>query len=148
MAKPKPDPARVERALDVNKRGHAAYMLTQAEQDRFWRCVDHWQAKLGLLDWRITRKTGESAGYLATTEKFDAEQRQCRIALSTDWGMREEPTPVSIERTAVHELLHIRGYDLSRMAVDRGATYDLVHEAEHKLINVLEVLLVPVATEF
>jgi hypothetical protein len=132
---------------EPDKKGARAWRLSPAGCDLFWRCMRHWQVKLGLQDWRITSKTELLKSYMALTDKWDLVQRQCRVRLSTHWGS-EEPTALEIERSAVHELLHVKLHPLSQQALDNGADGDAVIAAEHGLINTIEAMLVPTPTEF
>jgi hypothetical protein len=132
---------------ESDKRGVRVWRVTPRGCDLFWRCLRHWQVKLGLQDWRITSRTELMKRYIALTDKWDLVQRQCRVRLSTQWGA-EEPSALEIERTAVHELLHVKLHPLSQLALDNGADQDAVITAEHGLINTIEAMLVPAPTEF
>lgn len=137
-----------KRAQEMNAKGTLIYRLTPAEVAHFWRCVDYWQPRLSLMDWRITQKVVDAAAHMAAVEKWDKPQRQCRINLCTDWG-QSEPTLLEIERAAVHELLHVVLQPLTSLVEDSGRAYGEDQKfAEHSVINRLEHLLVPTATVF
>lgn len=53
------------------------------------------------------------------------------------WG-EEKITPESLEKTAVHELLHILLHDLIATAENKNND---IEAAEHRVVNVLEQLL-------
>ena len=94
-----------------------------------------WQAKFNLGDWRIERgRRPASKGAMATVE-FDEAARLATYKLG-DFGA-EAITPESLEKTAIHELLHILLHDLIAAADSRTD----VEAAEHRVINVLERLL-------
>jgi hypothetical protein len=57
-----------------------------------------------------------------------------------DFGA-EKITPDSLDKTALHELLHIFLYDLLCVATDRQASDEDREMQEHRIINLLEALL-------
>ncbi len=57
-----------------------------------------------------------------------------------DFGA-EKITPDSLDKTALHELLHIFLYDLLCVATDRQASEEDREMQEHRIINLLEHLL-------
>jgi hypothetical protein len=101
--------------------------------------VQKWQQRLSLGDWRIERgRKAAAKGAMATVE-FDESARLATYKLG-DFGA-EQITPQSLERTAIHELLHVLLHDLIATAQDRAATPEQLEAAEHRAINVLEPLL-------
>ena len=56
-----------------------------------------------------------------------------------DFGA-EAITPDSLERTCIHELLHLVLHDLITVAQDRP-TAEALESAEHRVVNVFEKLL-------
>lgn len=98
-----------------------------------------WQAKLNLGDWRIERGRRPAKGGAMATVEFDESARLATYKLG-DFGA-EEVNPSSLEKTAVHELLHVFLHDLISLAQDRSATPEALEGAEHRVINVLERLL-------
>lgn len=111
-----------------------------AEQSKlFDEYVAKWQAILSLGDWRIERVKNRTArGSMAMVE-FDNGQHLASYKLG-DFGS-EEITPESLEKTAIHELLHIFLHDLIHTAQNRDTTEEQLEVAEHRVINVLEKLL-------
>jgi hypothetical protein len=57
-----------------------------------------------------------------------------------DWGA-EQITPSSLEKTALHELLHVFLHDLMVTATDPKASDEELEKQEHRIINLLEHLL-------
>lgn len=117
----------------------AANPVSQADAVIFDGFVLKWQARLNLGDWRIERGRKPAKGAMATVE-FDEPARLATYKLG-DFGA-EAITPQSLEKTAVHELLHILLHDLITVAQDRASTPDALEAVEHRVVNVLEKLLV------
>jgi hypothetical protein len=128
--------------MKISKRGRVVHVLTPDDVEMYWAAIDRWQTKLGLGDWRITRRAVDKGAFMAQMDSWDYPQRQVRATLCTNWK-DSEPTPLEIERTAVHELLHVRLADLTGMLLDG----DTVTRLEHAAINVLEALLLPTPQE-
>lgn len=99
--------------------------------------VAQWKQRLNLADWRIERGTKPAKAAMASVE-FNAPARLATYRLG-DFGA-EAITPESLERTALHELLHVFLYDLIEIACSKHDPDDL-EATEHKIINVLEGLL-------
>lgn len=97
-----------------------------------------WQGRLNLTDWRIERGRKPAKGAMASVE-FDPPARLATYKLG-DFGA-EQINAQSLEKTAVHELLHVFLHDLIATAQDRGASPEALEGAEHRVINVLEKLL-------
>jgi hypothetical protein len=57
-----------------------------------------------------------------------------------DFGA-EKITPESIDKTALHELLHIFLHDLMVVSQDPKSSQDEIEMQEHRVINLLENLL-------
>lgn len=100
--------------------------------------VAKWQARLNLGDWRIERGTKPAKQAMASVE-FNEPARLVTYRLG-DFGA-ERITPSSLEKTCIHELLHVRLHDLIATAQDRGATPEQIEAAEHAVVNVFEGLL-------
>lgn len=104
----------------------------------FDQFVQKWQTTLSLGDWRIERGQKPAKNAMATVE-FNQGARLAVYRLG-DWG-GEEITPQSLERTALHELLHILLHDLIDAASDPRSGDEQLEAAEHRVINVLERVL-------
>lgn len=100
--------------------------------------VQKWQTKLSLGDWRIERGIKPARKAMATAE-FSEGARLVVYRLG-DFGA-EAITPESLEKTCIHELLHVLLHDLIATAQDRDASPEALESAEHCVINVLERLL-------
>lgn len=99
--------------------------------------VVKWQARLNLGDWRIERGGKPAKNAMASVE-VNPPARLATYRLG-DFGA-EAITPVSLEKTAIHEMLHILLHDLIDTAQGK-ATDDELETHEHRVINVLERLL-------
>lgn len=98
----------------------------------------HWQAVLSLGDWRLERGSRPAKNAMASVE-VNPPARLAVYRLG-DFGA-EQITPHSLNKTALHECLHLLTYDLIEIAADRGATPEQLEAAEHRVINVLERVL-------
>lgn len=119
----------------------ADHVLTDADVERFWEALSKWQAKLGLLDWRIVRSPRRAKNAMAEMVNPSWVQRQVTCRVGLNWKSCQ-PTPANIEATAVHELLHVMLKPLIELARNDASEDDLMN-AQHAVINVLERLLVP-----
>lgn len=99
--------------------------------------VQKWQAKFSLGDWRIEKNDKPAKNAMAQVE-FNPGARLAVYRLG-DFGA-ETITPISLEKTAIHELLHVLLYDLIYTASGKSSDEEL-EAAEHRVINVLEKLL-------
>lgn len=104
----------------------------------FDQFVQKWQTTLSLGDWRIERGQKPAKNAMASVE-FNQGARLAVYRLG-DFGA-EAITPQSLERTALHELLHILLHDLINAASDPRTSDDQMEAAEHRVINVLERVL-------
>ncbi len=104
----------------------------------FDQSVQRWQRELSLGDWRIERGGKPARNAMASVE-FDNAARLATYRLG-DFGA-EEITPESLDKTALHELLHVLLHDLVVTSQDRSATDEQLEAVEHRVINVLEKLL-------
>lgn len=123
MAKPAPNP------------------VTPEDADLFSDRVKHWQHVLGMHDWRIAVQARRaSRKVMAEVAKFDLEQRSASIRLGKDWS-GEAVTPDMLDKTALHEVLHVFLYELIETAKVQDQPDDVIGSAEHRVINLLEQLL-------
>ena len=129
MAK-KPEPAN-----PVTPQGRACFDLF----------IKKWQEALTLGDWRIEPSEKPAAkANAAEVNRFDLEARLATYRIGTDFGS----TPVtdqSIEEIACHEVLHVFLHELIQFAKDPTSKPSDVASAEHRVINSLVRVLVPVA---
>ena len=114
--------------------------VTPEDAEMFSDRVRHWQHVLGLHDWRITVSPRRaSRKVMAEVAKFDLEQRSASIRLGKDWS-GEAVTPEMLDKTALHEVLHVFLHELIEKA-KANQDEDAIGSAEHRCVNILEVLL-------
>lgn len=110
----------------------------QDEAELFAKSVKKWQQVLSLGDWRIEKGTKPAKAAMASVE-FTESARLAVYRLG-DFGA-EKITPASLDKTALHELLHIFLYDLMCTATDPKSSDEDIEMQEHRVINLLENLL-------
>ena len=115
-----------------------ANIPTPEDAQLFAQSVKKWQQVLSLGDWRIEKGMKPAKQAMASVE-FNPTARLATYRLG-DFGA-EKITPDSLDRTALHELLHIFLYDLLCVAADRQASDEDKEMQEHRIINSLEHLL-------
>lgn len=103
--------------------------VTAADLKEFDTFVAKWQKRLNLSDWRIERAHRRSKAMAEVS--FNDEARLASYRVGANFGA-EEVTADSLERTALHELLHVFLHDALTAPSDAN---------EHRVINVLEKLL-------
>ena len=111
---------------------------TPEDAQLFAQSVRKWQQILSLGDWRIERGSKPAKEAMASVE-FNQTARLATYRLG-DFGA-EKITPDSLDRTALHELLHIFLYDLMCVATDPKSSDEEIEMQEHRVINLLENLL-------
>ena len=111
---------------------------TQQDAELFAQSVKKWQQVLSLGDWRIEKGSKPAKEAMASVE-FNQTARLATYRLG-DFGA-EKITPDSLDRTALHELLHIFLYDLLCVATDPKSSDEEIEMQEHRVINLLEQLL-------
>ena len=104
----------------------------------FAQSVKKWQQILSLCDWRIEKGSKPAKAAMASVE-FNTSARLATYRLG-DFGA-EKITPESLDKTALHELLHVFLHDLMTVAQDPKSSQDEVEMQEHRIINMLENLL-------
>jgi len=104
----------------------------------FAQSVRKWQQVLSLGDWRIEKGTKPAKQAMASVEFNDAA-RLATYRLG-DFGS-EKITPESLNKTALHELLHVFLHDLIVTATDCKSSDEELEKQEHRIINLLEQLL-------
>ena len=111
---------------------------TPEDVQLFAQSVKKWQQVLSLGDWRIEKGSKAAKSAMASVE-FTPAARLAVYRLG-DFGA-EKITPDSLDRTALHELLHIFLHDLMCVATDPKSSYEDIELQEHRVINLLENLL-------
>jgi hypothetical protein len=111
---------------------------TQQDAELFAQSVKKWQQVLSLGDWRIEKGSKAAKNAMASVE-FNTSARLATYRLG-DFGA-EKITPDSLDKTALHELLHIFLHDLLMVATDPKSTDEDKEMQEHRVINLLENLL-------
>jgi len=115
-----------------------ANIPTQDDAQLFAESVKKWQQVLSLGDWRIEKGIKPAKHAMASVEFSEA----ARLAVYRlgDFGA-EKITPDSLDRTALHELLHVFLHDLMMVATDPKSSDEDIEMQEHRVINLLENLL-------
>jgi len=111
---------------------------TPEDAIHFAQSVKKWQQVLSLGDWRIEKGMKPAKAAMASVE-FTPAARLAVYRLG-DFGA-EKITPDSLDRTALHELLHIFLHDLMCVATDPKSSDEEKEMQEHRVINLLENLL-------
>ncbi len=104
----------------------------------FAQSVKKWQQVLSLGDWRIEKGMKPAKEAMASVE-FNQAARLATYRLG-DFGA-EKITPESLDKTALHELLHVFLHDLMCTATDPKSSDEEIEMQEHRVINLLENLL-------
>jgi len=111
---------------------------TPEDAQLFAQSVRKWQQILSLCDWRIEKGSKPAKEAMASVE-FNQTARLATYRLG-DFGA-EKITPDSLDRTALHELLHVFLHDLLCVATDPKSSDEEIEMQEHRVINLLEQLL-------
>jgi len=111
---------------------------TQQDAELFAQSVKKWQQVLSLGDWRIEKGVKPAKNAMASVE-FNESARLATYRLG-DFGA-EKITPESLDKTALHELLHIFLHDLMCVATDPKSSDEDIEMQEHRVINLLENLI-------
>ncbi len=104
----------------------------------FAKSIDKWQQVLSLGDWRIEKGSKPAKEAMASVE-FNQAARLAVYRLG-DFGA-EKITPESLDKTALHELLHVFLHDLVMVSSDPKSSDEDIEMQEHRVINLLEKLL-------
>ena len=110
----------------------------QQDAELFAKSVKKWQQVLSLGDWRIEKGMKPAKQAMASVE-FNESARLAVYRLG-DFGA-EKITPESLDKTALHELLHIFLHDLMMVATDPKSSDEDIEMQEHRVINLLENLI-------
>lgn len=111
---------------------------TQEEAQIFAESVKKWQQVLSLGDWRIEKGVKPAKQAMASVE-FNETARLAVYRLG-DFGA-EKITPESLDKTALHELLHVFLHDFMMVATDPKSSDEDIEMQEHRVINLLENIL-------
>lgn len=122
-----------------------ANIPTPQDAELFAQSVKKWQQVLSLGDWRIEKGIKPAKAAMASVE-FTPTARLAVYRLG-DFGA-EKITPQSLDRTALHELLHIFLHDLMCVATDPKSSDEDIEMQEHRVINLLENLLTKDSNEW
>jgi len=104
----------------------------------FAKSIEKWQQVLSLGDWRIEKGSKPAKEAMASVE-FNQAARLAVYRLG-DFGA-EKITEESLDRTALHELLHVFLHDLVMVSSDPKSSDEDIEMQEHRVINLLEKLL-------
>jgi hypothetical protein len=115
-----------------------ANIPTPEDVQLFAQSVKKWQQVLSLGDWRIEKGSKPAKEAMASVE-FNQTARLATYRLG-DFGA-EKITPESLDKTALHELLHVFLHDLMCVATDPKSSDEDIEMQEHRVINLLENLL-------
>jgi hypothetical protein len=118
---------------------------TPEHAELFAQSVKKWQQVLSLGDWRIEKGMKPAKAAMASVE-FNDIARLATYRLG-DFGA-EKITQESLDKTALHELLHVFLHDLITVAQDPKSSQDEVDMQEHRVVNLLENLLTRDFNEF
>ena len=105
----------------------------------FAQSVKKWQQVLNLGDWRIEKGLKPAKNAMASVE-FNESARLATYRLG-DFGA-EKITNESLDQTALHELLHVFLHDLMTAAQDPRSSPEQLESEEHRVVNLLEKLLI------
>ena len=109
-----------------------ANIPTPEDAQLFAQSVKKWQQVLSLGDWRIEKGMKPAKQAMASVE-FNPTARLATYRLG-DFGA-EKITSESLDRTALHELLHIFLYDLMCVATDPKSSDEDKEMQEHRLFR-------------
>lgn len=116
--------------------------LTAQHTLKFHEYMLYWQGVLSLGDWRIERSTKRAQKGALAEVHFDDEQRLVAYRIGDAWA--NPVTDDDLKETALHEMLHVLLHDPLSVAQDRTASPEQVGTAEHRVINLLERILMGV----
>lgn len=115
-----------------------ANVPTPEDAKIFAQNVKKWQQVLSLGDWRIEKGMKPAKQAMASVE-FNESARLAVYRLG-DFGS-EKITSETLDKTALHELLHVFLHDLMMVARDPKSSEEEIETQEHRVINLLENLL-------
>lgn len=116
----------------------AANPVSDADCKLFDASVLKWQKVLNLSDWRIERGSNRADKKNMAEVLFDPDARLATYRIGESFGP-VSVSPMTLDATACHEMLHVLLYDLI------NASADARDGVEHRVINVLEKILMKAA---
>lgn len=118
--------------------------ITDAHRAEFAKYVAKWQRELNLMDWRFVPGTKPAQGAMADMS-IQIGARLAVWRLGKSFGS-EEVTEQALEAAAFHESFHVLLADLTT-AIETKAAPEVIEAAEHRIINTVERLLVPLTPQ-
>lgn len=114
--------------------------LSEADVEEFERYVSHWRDVLNLRNWWVARAAVRDQANMASLISVEHEHRLARYKVGVDF-LNTKVTPETLEKTALHEMIHLMLRPLIDEAIAQGEYNDAVLGYEHDVVNVLEDLL-------
>jgi len=116
---------------------------TKKDFEIFKKEVKKWQDILGLQGWEIVCVHGGTDKENRAEYLTHITGRICTIYLADDWdGIADNKCDRAIKQTAFHEVVELSLQDLRNYA-QYYINEDLVDEATHKIVRMLENVLFP-----
>jgi len=107
----------------------------------FKRCCVEWVCKLGIKEWSIHYSQEDLPNEYAIT-RWDLSGGVATIVLGVYWDDLRPKTNETINRLALHEVLHLLVAPLTNQAFERFTTEETMNAVEHQLIRRLENIVV------
>jgi hypothetical protein len=98
-----------------------------------------WAMLLNLNDHRLVRCEKATTAMACISEWMDGD-KLVRYRIGDDWGVHKVDAE-SLEKTAIHEMLHVRLHPMIQAIVGYGEDSEESEAAEHAVIIVVENLL-------
>jgi hypothetical protein len=114
------------------------HLLKPEDRAKFDELIQKWRIRLNLQNWRVEKSTKPTKAMAEVN--IQPEDRLASYSVGRSFGSTPV-TDISLEQTAVHELLHVMLREYAD-AVKSGSD-EFAMAAEHSIITVLENLLVP-----
>src|SRR5437879_3239747 len=86
--------------------------LSDQHVELFDLFVQKWAPILNLSDWRIVRDKRRRSKYMAEMHTVEVQHKLAKYRVGEAFGDNHAVTPETLEATAVHELLHLRLWEL------------------------------------
>lgn len=117
--------------------------VTPEAEAKYDHYMTKWQVLLNLMDWRYVKDKRKSK-FMAEISLQETEHRLVRWKIGSDFG-NTPVTDETLESTACHENLHVLLHTLIEAAMQDGEYSDRVRGEEHRVIAVLEPMLLQLA---